>query len=111
MARFLILLLVLNVIAGDVARGFDMHTNAGCADSERVELGSWQPPEAPGAPDTGTDRNRDHGGDCCFGSLLMGSPAASAGSTLMEGSTSPLFLTSSQRASWHSDGPERPPRP
>jgi hypothetical protein len=98
--RFLVAILVLHVVVADIARGFDMHASAGCADSAMAATS-----------DLGTDElpARGHYGDCCFGAI-MGLPVASAATTVYVAAVAPIISLRAQRAHWYSEGPERPPR-
>lgn len=103
MRRLPTILLSLVVLFSGLAQAFDLHDQSGCADSGNPTLTEPSTPARGDVPDL-------HASGCCFGSMVQSLPASqtvfpAATITLADGSETALPPT------WHSDSPERPPRP
>jgi hypothetical protein len=101
MVRLLAMVLSLQVIIAGEARAIDFHDSAPCTDS------AMSTPENTGEHETA---GQYHPGNCCFGSLLFGSPVTAPLLQVPVSVQGPPEWRNTLAAVWHSKAPERPPR-
>lgn len=101
MVRVLAVVLSLQMIVAGVARAIDLHDSVACGETAVEAPAGTDGHEAPGT---------SHPGNCCFGSLLLGSPVAAPEPLPLISTHAAPTPRDSLAVSWHSEAPERPPR-
>jgi hypothetical protein len=96
------MLLSLLVLVTGLAQAFDLHDEAGCADTGNAALADESTPARGDVPDL-------HASGCCFGSMVLTLPTSSTVTSIAVNRFA-IGPATARPPSWHSDSPERPPR-